>query len=171
MEQNTQTKTILIALLVLLILAAGYFWFTKQNTYKPTTTATETVSKTTTVKPKENVDVKQTDLNVSNTEAKLPSGFPTNIPVEISGIFESYSAVYKDHGVTQYTVGYNSSASKDSKWDEYKTFMTKEGYKFDENSTSKSKGVLSGTKDSNSLLIVVSEKENKTVVQISLLSR
>ena len=170
MEQSTQTKTILVALLVLLILAGGYIWFKNYKGHESVAPAGKIISDTET-KPKDNVEVTQVDLNAENTEVRLPEGFPTNIPLEISGIFESYSAVYETQGVTQYTVSYNSSASKSAKWDEYNSFMTKESYAFDKNATSKSQGTLSGTKDKDSLLAVVSAKGDKTIVQLNLLRR
>ena len=43
---------------------------------------------------------------------KVPEGFPTDIPLELAGITESYSANYTDHGVIQYTVSYASTRSR-----------------------------------------------------------
>lgn len=120
---------------------------------------------------KENVVVSKVDLNSASGKDKLPQGFPTFIPVETSDAFESYSASYPERKLTQYTVSYKTSKSVADKYDEYLSFMTKNGFTFTRDGQNKVAGTLYGTKNGDDLLVVVSKSDDKTSVQISYLDR
>jgi len=158
MAQSKQVKMIFVILAIFIIIVAGYVLFAKDKNF---------IIKTGSENDKENnVQVKQVDLNTANIKNVLPENFPPNIPIETEGIFESYSVVYKTQGVTQYTVSYISTKTKNLKWDEYSLFMTKENYKY-QDTTNKKDGILSGSKDNGLLSVIISERDNKTVVQLS----
>jgi hypothetical protein len=108
---------------------------------------------------KKEIEVTKTDITQSGV-SKLPVGFPSDIPVEVSNI-----------RVIQYTVSYTSFKSKDALWTTYSDFMKSAGFEIEASATSKSLGQISGTKDGDSLSIVVSSHSGVTLAQINLLDR
>jgi len=119
---------------------------------------------------KENIVFKAVNVSSAKTESdKLPSGLSASIPVETKGIFLSDSKTYTDRSapVTVYTVNYTTTKSVSEKYGEYLTYMTKNGFVFSTNGKDKINHVLNGTKDGNTLLVVVTSSGGKTVVQLS----
>ncbi|MBX4195881.1 hypothetical protein KW796_02950 [Candidatus Parcubacteria bacterium] len=115
------------------------------------------------------VTVTNTDI-AQNGVSRLPVGFPKGIPVEVPNITESYRVAFNSRGITQYSVSYTSVKTKDALWDLYSAFMKSSGYDIDKGS-SKSLGQISGTKNNDSLSIVISSNSSVSMVQLSLLDR
>lgn len=161
--QNSHKTLIYSAIALIIVLLVVVFLATiskksPSNTQKPEVT-------------KENVLVNKVDLNSTSDKEKLPQGFPAFIPVETKDAFESYSASYPERKITQYTVSYKTSKTVSEKYDEYLSFMTKNGFTFSNDGQNKETGTLYGTKNGDDLLVVVSKSEDKTSVQISYLDR
>ena len=117
------------------------------------------------------IEVTKTDITQAGI-SKLPTGFPSAIPVEAPNVTESYRTVYKERGVTQYTVSYTSLKSRDALWDIYNDYMRSANYTLDTSATSKSLGQISGTTANNDTLsIIISARSGFTLVQISFLDR
>ncbi|MFZ2048724.1 MAG: hypothetical protein WAV25_00240 [Minisyncoccia bacterium] len=166
-----QTKTLLIIAGIIVLVLVGYVWYSSTNKSGATLPNTSTTAKTEEVKPRSDVTVKQAEVTDTGKSLKLPAGFPTTIPVETMNVTESYSAFYQTHNSTQYTVTYTSTATIASKWDEYEAFMSKNGYTINKATSIKSKGIISGTKTGESLLVVINAQGGKTLVHITLLKQ
>jgi len=125
--------------------------------------------------PSENNSTNVTKENVVMTKAeagKVPTGFPSSIPVESNNIILADTKVYTDRAtpVTLYTVNYTSSKTVAEKYNEYLSFMTKEGYVFAENGKDEKNHALYGMNGGNSLLVSISAdiaNSGKTTVQIA----
>lgn len=169
-----QTKTLLIIAGVIVLVLIGYVWYSNSkietivDLANPTNTTNQTAAD---LKPRSDVTVKQAEATDIGKSLKLPTGFPSIIPVETMNVTESYSAFYQTHNSTQYTVTYTSTATIATKWDEYEAFMTKNGYTINKTTSIKSKGIVSGTKTGESLLVVINAQEGKTIVHITLLKQ
>lgn len=127
-----------------------------------------------TANTKENVQVQKVDLSSSQGNAKIPAGFPSNIPVETAGVFESYSATYPDHHLTQYTVNYTSASSLKDAFNTYNTFLSQNGYTTTNTIDEKTEKTLVANKGNDTLTIIVSNaggKTDKTSVYLTYISR
>ena len=170
MQQQTKTLFATAVVIIILVLVSVWFMGRSKNPYT-TPQATTTSDNTTEVKPRSDVVVKQAEPTDTGKSLKLPAGFPTTIPVELANITESYSAFYQTHNTTQYTVSFISSESVGAKWDQYNAYMIQSGYTINKTSTIKSKGTLLGTKTGESLTIVITTQNNKTIVNLTLLKQ
>jgi hypothetical protein len=168
---HKEVRVILPALLLVLIIGALYYWYAgkvKAPT-APAETASSTAATSTAAAP--NVHVTQINLAEASTPtSKLPAGFPSDIPVEAANITQSYSAVYADHGVTQYTVNYTSAKTKDALWAAYTSYVSAAGYALGA-TTNKSEGVLDATKGKNDLNVLITSHNSTSLVQITYLAR
>jgi len=160
-------KFLTFLVLIVLILGAGWFYFSAK--------APQTDIREEAVVEEETEDingVKVTQANIAETgTSRLPAGFPKDIPVEEVNVIESYRAVYTEQNVTQYTVSYTSTKSRDALWDMYNSFMKSAGFSLDTSASFKSLGQISGSKGSDGLSIVLSARSGLTLVQVSYLDR
>jgi hypothetical protein len=154
----------LLALAVLAVAAIG-IWFSL-NGDKQTV---KTVEKTPAGEVNE-IEVTKTDITQNGT-TNLPVGFPSDIPVEANNLTESFRAAYQSRGIVQYSVSYTSLKTRDSLWDAYSSYMNGAGYAVDKTGTSKSLGQISGTKNGDSLSVVLSNHGGLTLVQINYVER
>lgn len=162
-EPVKSSKNLITLIVVFVILIILVFMILRSA--KPTTEQEQGQPQVT----KENVQFEQVDLETAKIEAdKLPKGFPKDIPVETKDVFISDTKVYTDRNpnVTLYTVNYRTDKSVLAKYSEYLNFMTKAGYTFDSKGKDEKNHSLYGTKGTNSLLVVASLQDSKTVVQI-----
>ena len=153
-----ETKLIISIIVVAIVLVAGYFLL-KSNTE---------VKKEAGLTGKS--EIIYTDLT-STLLSKIPAGFPTNIPVEESGIKESYKINYFDEGVTQYTIGFSSALNNDEIWKIYSDLFLASGFALDTEKTSEDKGVITGFRDGNKLNIAVSDYDGGYYVTINFIQR
>lgn len=111
--------------------------------------------------------------NAKTPEAKLPQGFPVGIPVEAANIVEAYSVPITLNGQTlmQYTVSYTTEKSRQAKYDEYLSYMTRQGYDFGGRGQDARNFTLYGIKDNDDLSVAVSPQEVGNLVQISFIDR
>ena len=117
------------------------------------------------------VDVQKVDLSTKTGAARLPQGFPTDIPVDASNAVDSYTANYPAQKATQYSVSYLTAKSIKDTYNEYLTYMTKTGYVLRPDGKDLAHGFLYGTYQNNDLSIVITTKDTKTSVQITYLRR
>ena len=153
-----ETKLIISVIVVAVVLVAGYFLL-KSNMG---------VQKETGLTGKS--EVIYTDLTAVSL-SKIPTGFPTNIPVEEGGVKESYKINYFDEGVTQYTIGFSSALSSDEIWKIYSDLFLASGFALDTEKTSKDKGVMTGFRDGNKLNIAISDYNSGQYVTINFIQR
>jgi hypothetical protein len=116
--------------------------------------------------------IEKTDLSASaGAVDKLPSGFPADVPSETVGIFESYKAFYKEKDVTQYSVSFYSDSPVDNKYNEYKSFFVNDGYALQDDSLDSTQASLYASRNGRSVSIVISIKDGKTIVQLTVLQK
>jgi hypothetical protein len=166
-----EARMILPALLLVLIIGGAYYWYasrTAENPYTENTTPAPTV--TVTGEPANNVEVTKADIS-AGSQTKLPEGFPTAIPIEQASITDSFRAVYKDQGVTQYTVSYTSKKTKDELWTIYTNYLAGASYKIDAANTNKTLGSIRASSDKNTISITISSNTSGSKVDVSLLAR
>jgi len=167
-QSNTSSNRDVISLVVV-FLALLIVVYLIQGTFKDNEKAADQVSQP--EGTKENVIVRETNLNEVSGRERLPIGFPTDVPVDTSAIVESFSANYPDRGVTQSTVSFSSNKSQAALFSEYATFMTNTGYDFGQSGKNENLKTLFGTKDGNDLLIVFPINNSVTSVQITYVER
>lgn len=160
---HKEIRVILPALLVLLIIAAGYYWYINRTPSAPYTPPTSTTT------PQQNTG--STSLSQIAKPLDIPNGFPTDIPVEKANLTEGYSINYKDYNVTQYTVAYTSSKTKDALWTTYNSYLITNGYKLNSLVTNKAQGVMDGTKNKDELNIVITTRGTGSYVQMTYVKR
>lgn len=159
-----------LSLLVLVVVALGLGWYFVSNRVPaPIDDVGGEVVKDENTKEINGVLV--TEASLADTGSKLPAGFPRDIPVEQINVTESYRAVYEERGATQYTVSYTSNKSRDALWDTYNSYLKSAGYSIDTTSTSKSQGQIMGSRENDTLFIIISARSGLTLVQINLLDR
>lgn len=168
-----EARVILPALLLVLLIGAGYYWYaSRTSTPAPAENATTTTPAIeVTGEPAANVEVSRADISAGSV-SKLPEGFPASIPVELPNIKESFKALYGDQKATQYTVSYTSSKTADQLWTIYTTYLASAGYKIDKTSSStKAPGNLRATKDQDEISIIITKANSSSFVQINLVDR
>jgi len=165
--KKSQSIIFIVALFVILLIVA--FAMSSFSKKAPTTTPPVTTEN----QPQKTTEVKvsKVDLTTAQGDARLPQGFPTDIPVETTGAFESYIADYPTQNATQYTISYTTTKSVKDTYALYLAFMTKADYTFRPDGKDAKNGFLYGTKDNNDLSIVVSTKGTQTSVQMTYLKR
>ncbi len=166
--KKSQSIVFIVALFIILLIVA---FAMSSLSKKPVSEGTPATSQTPTQKPKTEVKVDKVDLTTAQGDARLPQGFPTDIPVETTGAFESYTANYPTRNFTQYTVSYTTTKSVKDTYALYLSYMTKAGYTFRSDGKDEKHGFLYGTKDNNDLSVVVSTKGTETSVQMSYLKK
>ena len=163
MEQSQNTKIILIAVVILLVLGIGYVLL-KDRISKGTEEG----------KPSSYDAQRPMNVVVENTPAhsgalSVPEGFPEDIPVETSTITESTTTNYPDRSATQLSVSYQSSKKPALKYQEYKDYMSQAGFTIKEGDVSSPVKIIFGTKSNINLTVAISGMADKTLVQISYL--
>jgi len=159
-EQTLNTKLILAVIVVIALLALGYFLSLK---YNPEKGSPEGTNETT---PME-VVVEHTQA--VNGVLPAPKGFPTDIPIEKFGIIESAVTDFPTSNARQLTLSYRSKKTVALKYAEYKDYITKAGYTLSEGGTGPNLKYASGVKGDVSLSVVVSAAEGGSLVQIAYL--
>ena len=155
------TKTIL-SLVVLLAVAGGLYYLLSGS-------STNTGPMTEVQYTEENVKVSQVDL--SSSGSKTPAGFPASIPIEQAGITDSYKATYEDYGMTQHTVNYTSSKTRDALWKQYTDYFSANGYILDTNSSRKETGVMRGVKGKTEINVIMVVSEGKSYITVNYIVR
>lgn len=160
--KKSQSVAFIVALfIILLIIAFAMSSISKAPKEGASGTTQPPVTKTVDYK------IEKVDLTVAQGDARLPKGFPADIPVEIANIFESYTGEYQNPQATQYAVSYTTSKTVTGAYNLYLSYMTKAGYTFTPEGKDMENGYLSGNKDGNNLSVFVNTKDTKTSVQIS----
>jgi hypothetical protein len=165
MDNKQKVEGGLLGVLVLVIIIGGYLWYSSSKS-APAPVAPPVVQK-----PVSDVKVTTAQMNTTTSTLSLPVGFPTNIPVEVLNITESYTAEYKSAGFVQYTITYTSDKTVASKWLEYKDFLTKAGYTLGKEGTNQAQGTVYGKKGMDEMSVLVATQNKKTTVHISVLQK
>lgn len=152
----------ILPLLVLLVIIGGGAYLYSHKTVEAPASITETPSSSQSTK------IIETDLTGAN---KLPAGFPSDIPVEMANVTESYAGQYQSLNATQYSVSYTSKQAAGTLWDSYSAFMSQSGYTINPKATSKSVGQISGTKNGDTLSVVISSHNGTSLVHLSYLDK
>lgn len=104
-----------------------------------------------------------------NGAFSAPAGLPQDIPVEKNEIIESATTQYPDQNAKQFSLNYISSKTVAEKYKEYKNYMVKEGYTFEEGNVNSSVLAIFGEKANANLTVVISNSNGETLVQLSYL--
>lgn len=121
---------------------------------------------------RENVEIESVNLASATTgQEKIPPGFPPFIKVETMDVYVSYRANFIDRSVMQYAISYTTDVPRAQKYREYLDLMTRNGFTFPDGGQNETTGTLQATKDNDDLIVVVSDKDNKTSVQITYIDR
>lgn len=132
-------KNLVVLLIVLLIIIAGGSVWYKKFYVKPDTI--------------ENVAITNIDLESQIGKDRIPSNFPTDVPVEPLEITESYEMSYPDRGVIVSIVVLETNREKSEIFESYKTSLNNQGYLVGETETNPEGGVLYLIKNGNNLVI------------------
>lgn len=92
------------------------------------------------------------DKPTSTSKSKVPDGFPNDIPVESYNIVNAYKVNYESQGLTQFTISYTSSKTKDELFDLYYNYMNTANFALTAN-TSRKLGQVVGTRAGSTLTI------------------
>ncbi|KKW02014.1 MAG: hypothetical protein UY36_C0013G0004 [Parcubacteria group bacterium GW2011_GWA1_49_11] len=164
MEQPSQTKTISALVVILLILGVGFLLLTK---YRVSLNQENLPTSSNVGDEQVTVVVKNTPMVNGITSA--PTGFPRDIPLESGNLTESATTQYPRENARQLSLSYLSLKTIAQKYAEYKNYMERTGYQITEGSTSSSLRTIWGAKQNVNLTVVVSGRENRTLVQLSYL--
>jgi len=170
MEENNN-KIIFIVIGIVVVLALLYFFMPKGAPQNVDQTEQQQQVEEQEVN---NVDISLNQVDVENTENdidKLPKGFPTDIPVELANITESYSTDYKDAGFVQKSLVYTSEKSVAKLFSEYETFMKDSGYEISDSTTDEGYAYLYGSKNGDDLSVVLEGSDGSTIASITYLDR
>ena len=118
----------------------------------------------------EKVKFEHVDLSQASGNDRLPPGFPADIPVETDTAIESYVGNYTDLPGVQRTFSYKSGQTPVQKFNEYKKYMTDNGYEFNEENEGTVYSLV-GDKDNDTLSVVTSVMGQQTLVQITYIDR
>ncbi len=160
-QTSSNKNSVLLTIVVLILIGAAiyYVWQAKNNA-QPTTPAVEHV---------QNVVTKS--FIGTGSQSKIPDDFPTNIPVELANLIDSYTAFYKDHNSTLASVTYTSTKTKDNLWTLYSNFIKDNNYTLNTQLTDKAHYTMVASKANTTLTIVISTANNKSTVHISQLTK
>jgi hypothetical protein len=150
---------VLLGVVVVVVAGAWLGWDFFQN---QAPTEPQDLGNTTTT----NEDLQITKTDLSNSQSRVPNGFPSNIPIESAGITDSSKA--ESSSETSYTVSYTSRKTKDEIWVLYSDFMMGSGYNIDRQVSSKSLGQIRGVKVGDTLTVIISTRSGLSYVQLSL---
>jgi hypothetical protein len=155
---NSQSRSLLtqrfiyigVAVLVLLALLAVYFLI---NGRQPRFT-------------QDNVAVTYADP-AGEGDARLPEGFPRDIPVNPDRLIESIKMAYEDMGTTLYSVSFIAEASPAEEFAKYFSYIRNAGYNIEPESINAERGVLFGVRGGEEIQIIISPREEWSLVQIA----
>jgi hypothetical protein len=122
---------------------------------------------------KEDVSVSDVNLLTAEGAERLPVGFPSDIPVEVGGAYESYAMDYEDRGVKQYTVSFVASESFEAAYRLYADYLSQNGFISERDLVFRNQNpeTLYGTRDNDDISIVITQNDERVDVQISYLDR
>jgi hypothetical protein len=162
--EASQNKTIVstIIIVIILVFGVGYMLFGKDTPPLQKDTATSPITNNSPV-----VLVENTPL--VNGIVPIPAGFPSDIPLEADKVLESATTHYPNQNASQLSLNYQSSKTIAQKYAEYKAYMEQRGYQMTEDNTSSSVKSIFGIKDDTNLSVVISNTNEKTLVQLSYL--
>lgn len=160
---NNSARVIIPALLALLLLVGGYFWFTARD-------GADAIPDDIQYTPSEGVETEMINLNQASG-ARLPAGFPEWLGVELPNLKESYKQTYHEQGVTLYTASFTSEKSVALLWDDYRRYLGDQEYVVDPGASDRSKGALRGTKGNNEVVVVISSRDGGSYVQLNYIER
>ena len=157
------SSPIWLSLAVVVILAVTYFLWSSSNN-KPVVTPTTKFSS-------ENVQVQNTNLATAAGSSKLPSGFPTDTPVELTGITESTTLTYPERKATLYSVSYLSDKQQQELFTIYGKYLVDSGYKIMNTDKSVAHMMYQATKGQNDFTVVITPQGKQMLVQVSYVVR
>lgn len=114
--------------------------------------------------------VYKTDANALDGN-KLPEGFPSSIPVEISTIQEGIKTEFPEREMTQYSVTYLSAKTMQQIRETYIAYISKEGYTLQSGQSLDSTNQLYAKKDNDDLSVVFEQNAAGTKVMLGYLDR
>jgi hypothetical protein len=162
-SEPANSKAILGALAVVVVIAAGYFLFTKFSAYNTGVGDTDAP-----LAEDENA-VKVVSTPLAGGKMQPPEGFPSSIPYEAGSITESTTTDFPEQGARQLAVTYVTAKSVAEAYSGLLRYITQEGYKVSEGAASSPVKTIFGNKGNAMLSVAVSSQAEGTLVQISYL--
>ncbi len=161
---NMNVKIVLGALAVVVVLIAGYFAFR----YFSSSSAVDMNTS--------GINGRASDAIVEGTPTvngvlTVPVGLPEGLPIEEGNIVESVSTEYIEHNARQINVSYISAKTEAEVYDEYKKYVSENGYEVSEGDPSSAVRSITGKKENANLSVTVSTQEEGTLIQISYLMK
>lgn len=120
---------------------------------------------------KEDVQLKKTDLANTKGDARIPSGFPKDFPIETDNITESYVMDYTSRGVVQHTVTFTTGLGQKEAFEKYKQTLESAGFKTELGGGGVNISALNAYKDGDDFSLIVSSSGGITTIQASYLDR
>lgn len=158
MEQ-IQQKTALSILIIVLILAAGYFLLGRSAGDRGSLAET-------------GVEASAEDV-LSASVSNSPTDLPRDIPFEEEGLVESASAHYIEQvpGARQISLAYESSKPATEKYQEYKSYMQQAGFRIKEDVEGTAMSIFGMSENANLSIVITSTGGGETLVQIAYLDK
>lgn len=148
-----------LLIIILVVAVGGYYLYINSTDNR--------FARVPNTKPSSEIAVSGQFGKSTSVSKALPTQFPPNIPIETGNITENYKVAYNSAGLTQYTVSYTSSKTKTALWNTYNTYMKANNYVLNTKLTSQTKGTLSGTLASASLVVVISTTPTGSLVHLT----
>ncbi|MDB5253961.1 MAG: hypothetical protein JWL80_27 [Parcubacteria group bacterium] len=116
----------------------------------------------------QNVVVTKADISSSN---KLPSGFPTNTPIELANIIDANTLSYPDKHVEVTNVSYFSLKQQEELFSIYGSYLKANGYTVASSNKNPAMMTYVGKKGNTELDISISPQQQRMLVLISQVIR
>jgi hypothetical protein len=159
MPTNKSPKTIYWVVAIIIVLA-GLYYFVIQKNSSGTSMSTAKFSS-------ENVQVSNVDFANMTGTAKLPAGFPTDIPVELANITNSSTQYYPDKKTTLYSVSYTSAHQAEDLYQSYGAYLKKDNYAVGPTTDTATQLTYLAISPKGSLYIVIVPQSGGAKVQVS----
>lgn len=152
-----------LVIIVAIIVIAGILVFLRSSSQKPQMQPQKFSS--------ENVNVSKVDLATATGDARLPVGFPTNIPVELNNISESTTLAYPERGATLYSVSYTSAKQPEEIYTEYGDYLKSNKFNIGINTKTAQQMMYQASTSTTSISVVITPHPGGTMVQIAYVVR
>jgi hypothetical protein len=161
-ESSQNTRTALIAIIILIVLVAGYVSFGKHRSSQEGLFVSPSDDDSPAIVVVENAIM-------TNGVLPVPTGFPQDIPIEKEVILESAVTHYPEQNAEQLSLSYQSSKTIAQKYTEYINYIRQAGYDITEEDTSSPMKSIFGIREDANLSVAISRSEGQTLVQLSYL--
>jgi len=119
----------------------------------------------------ENVKVTKVDPTKATGKDKLPQGFPEDIPVNYSGVYESTTLTYPDRQVVLYSVSYYSAKQSEELYAEYEKYLAGAKYSIVNKSKSAAQMTYQASRVNDTLSVVITPRSPGAMIQLAFVDK